>query len=93
MAFERTTTEIADQRRDGRLPVETKIHMCFDTRAIEGMTDNISGVGLLFFTSQPVVVAIQLEEGGVLRRRTGRLVRAQRMNADSTGIAVEFDPE
>ncbi len=93
MAFERTTTEVADQRREGRVPVQTRIRLCFDARTIEGMTDNVSGVGMLFFTDRPVVVAVQLEEGGEVRQRTGRLVRAQRMNEQSTGIAVEFDPE
>lgn len=93
MALQRPETGLADQRRQDRLPLQAKIRMCFDGRSIEGLTDNISGVGLLFFTDQPLAVSVQVEEDGVLRKRTGRLVRAQRMSHDTTGIAIEFDPE
>jgi hypothetical protein len=37
-------------------------------------------------------VRVEIEDGGTTQRRTGRLVRAQRMRGDSIGWAVEFDP-
>ena len=60
------------------------------TSELTGMTENISGVGVLFFTQGSLRVQVELEDGMV---RTGRLVRVQRLSLEDTGIAVEFDPE
>ena len=48
---------------------------------------------MLFFTDSSLKVTVEIHEDGAKRKRTGRLVRVQRMSLDSTGFAVEFDPE
>lgn len=86
-------TETAEQRRAPRRPIEAPIRMRIENEILEGVSDNISGVGLMFFAEEPVRVVIEVEENGALRRYKGRLVRAQRMTEDTTGYAIEFDPE
>jgi hypothetical protein len=45
----------------------------------------------MFFTDEPLRVAVELELDGRLVTYTGRLVRAQKMSATTTGFAIEFD--
>jgi len=67
--------------------------MSFDAEAIEGISDNMSNVGLMFFTDQPLRVQVEIEEEGGWRKRTGRLMRLQRLNDTNTGLAIEFDDD
>ena len=60
---------------------------------IQGVTDNLSKVGMLFFSQEPVRVTLEVDEEGTTQRYTGKLVRVQRMKETSTGFAVEFDDE
>lgn len=66
------------------------LKLTLETPELSGVTENISGVGVLFFTEGTLRVSVEMEGGGT---RSGRLVRVQRMNLGSTGFAVEFDPE
>lgn len=79
----------AAPRQDKQLPVRLQL----DATALSGTSENISGVGILFFTDDSLRVTVEIEEDGRTRTRSGRLVRVQRMTLDSTGFAVEFDPE
>ncbi len=88
-----SSTTAADRRKTSRRRVSAKISMTIETSEIEGVTDNISMVGVLFFSQEAVRVRMEIEEDGELRSMTGKLVRAQRMKESNTGFAVEFDPE
>ncbi|MDF1797780.1 MAG: PilZ domain-containing protein [Planctomycetota bacterium] len=76
----------AEERQEHRVPLK----LTLETPELTGVSENISGVGVLFFTEGTLRVSVEIEGG---RTRTGRLVRVQRMNLGSTGFAVEFDPE
>ncbi len=91
MIPEETATNVKDQRRARRFAVEATVRMSFDADAIEGISDNVSQVGLMFFTEQPLRVKVDIEEEGGRRQRTGRLMRLQRLNDTNTGLAIEFD--
>jgi len=59
--------------------------------SIDGLVENVSASGLLFFSDGDLRVEVEVEEDGRVQRRTGRLVRVQRMRGESLGWAVEFD--
>jgi hypothetical protein len=85
-------THIADQRRAARRSLEVPIRLRVDGAGIAGVTDNVSGAGVMFFAEEALRVTVEIEEGGRVRTYTGRLVRAQKMSETTTGFAVEFDP-
>ncbi|MAE29726.1 MAG: PilZ domain-containing protein [Planctomycetota bacterium] len=84
----------ADDRRGGdRRSIDGVLRLRVDSPHLDGKAENISDSGILFFTDRPLRVTVELEEDGVLRSRSGRLVRAQRIKGDTTGWAVEFDEQ
>jgi hypothetical protein len=83
----------ANRRRADRRTSEARITLRVRSEAIEGVTDNLSHIGVLFFTEDPLRVEIEVDEEGALRTFSGRLVRLQRMSERNTGFAVEFDRE
>ena len=85
-----TTT---DQRRAPRRSLEAPLRMRIDCDELWGMSDNISGVGIMFFADEPLHVRIEVEERGELRTYRGRLVRVQKMSDTTTGYAIEFDAQ
>lgn len=85
------SAQTLDQRRTDRRAIEAPIRMRIATGAIEGVTDNISPAGVMFFTDEPLKVVVEVTENGETRAYAGRLVRAQRMSETNTGIAVEFE--
>jgi hypothetical protein len=82
---------IADQRRAPRRALEVPIRLRVVGQGVAGITDNVSGVGLMFFTDEPLRVVVELEQDGRSVSYAGRLVRAQKMSATTTGFAIEFD--
>ncbi len=86
-------TAIGERRALERDDVQSSLRLTIETDALSGVTENVSGIGVLFFTDGDLRVSVELEEDGVRTKRTGRLVRVQRMSLDNTGFAVEFDPE
>lgn len=85
---------IQDERREReRFDKHMPVQLTIDTSSLKGTTENISEVGILFFTEESLRVSIEVEEGGVRMVRKGRLVRVQRMSLENTGYAVEFDHE
>jgi len=81
----------AEERRAPRRSLEVPIRLRVLGEGVSGVTDNVSGVGLMFFAEEPLRVAVELELDGRRVTCTGRLVRAQKMSATTTGYAVEFD--
>ncbi len=85
------STSLTDRRRSKRFQIQGKVGLAIETAAIEGVAENLSRTGILFYTDQPVRVVVELEEEGVVRRRSGTLVRCERIQGDRRGWAVEFD--
>jgi hypothetical protein len=90
---DRETTGTADQRRTHRRTLEAQVSMRFETADLRGQSDNISRAGLLFYSDQPIRVAVEVTEDGGVRTYHGRLIRLQRLGDTSTGLAIEFDAE
>lgn len=84
-------TETGERRRARRLTNRGRVKLTIDTKELEGRADNVSQSGVLFFSEGDLRVTVEVEENGVVKRRPGRLVRAQRMRGDRFGWAVEFD--
>lgn len=84
-------TETGERRRARRLTNRGRVQLTIETQQLEGRADNVSQSGVLFFSEGDLRVTVEVEENGAPRKRTGRLVRAQRMRGDRFGWAVEFD--
>jgi len=81
-----------EKRAEPRTESHQSVRLKIDSADLTGACENISGVGVLFFTDDTLQVTVELEEAdGRKVTRTGRLVRVQRMSLDNTGFAVEFD--
>lgn len=91
MSPEPNSTTAPEQRRKTRNPLNATVTMRFDPSGVEGTADNMSSVGLMFFTDDALRVTVEFEEDGKVHTRQGRLVRVQRMNDTNTGVALEFD--
>ena len=87
------STKLDEQRRSARRAVEAPVLMRIETECLEGVSDNASSAGIMFFTDQPLRVSVEVSEGDSSRTYHGRLVRVQRMSDTNTGLAVEFDEE
>jgi len=85
---------MAGERRSAeRVASDAELRLTVEGVDLRGVTENVSGVGVLFFSEGNLRVSVEFEEGGERRVRKGRLVRVQRMSLQNTGFAVEFDPE
>ena len=82
-----------DRRASEREAYSAPMRLTIESPAMEGVTENISRVGVVFFSQSCLRVSVEIEEDGQRRVRRGRLVRVQRMSMENTGFAVEFDPE
>ncbi len=89
---ENPDTKTSDRRRHRRRSSGASVRLFSEPSEIAGPVENVSRSGLLFFSEGNLRVRVELEENGVVTKRTGRIVRAQRMRGDSFGWAVEFDP-
>lgn len=85
------STNLSERRRSKRFQLQSKVVLTLETTTIEGTSENVSRTGVLFYSEQPVRVVVEFEEGGVQRRRTGTLMRCERIQGDRRGWAVEFD--
>jgi hypothetical protein len=86
-------TETGERRRARRQTNRARVRLTVDTTVLEGRCENVSQSGALLFTEGDLRVTLEIEDVDGTRKRTGRLVRAQRMRGDRFGWAVEFDPE
>ncbi len=91
MDREKHSTEVAERRRANRDELDATVRMRIETRTLEGLNDNISSAGLMFFTEVPLRVTVEVSTPSGTQTYSGRLVRAQRMSDTNTGIAIEFD--
>jgi hypothetical protein len=85
------TTESSERRRDDRRPTRGAVRVSIETRELAGESENVSTSGVLFLSGDALRVVIEFADRGRTERRTGRLVRAQRMTDQTIGWAVEFD--
>ena len=69
------------------------MELTVETDSLSGRTQNLSGAGVFLFSDSPLRVSVSIDQDGETLTRQGRLVRVERMNADSTGYAIEFDPD
>lgn len=84
---------VDDRRRSERVPLRAPVEMIVETGQLVGTTDNLSTIGVLFFSQEPLRVSIRVDVDGEEQTFAGRLVRVQRMSDQSTGFAVEFESE
>ncbi len=85
----RSTTQ--DRRRGNRDQAEGRVEITLQTTQMEGLADNISKSGILFFTEGDLRVQVEIEEKGEKKILEGQLVRCERIQGDRRGWAVEFD--
>ena len=90
---DRDSISTADQRRTDRRALEAEVTLRLETSVLAGQSDNISRAGILLYSDQPLRVSIEVNEPAGKRTYKGRLIRLQRISDESTGLAVEFDPE
>lgn len=90
---EPASQEIADQRRTDRRAFEAPVCMRIESDGLEGMSDNFSSAGIMFFTEEPIRVTVEVSDPDGPRTYKGRIVRLQRMNESNTGLAIEFDAD
>ncbi|MFO1012057.1 MAG: PilZ domain-containing protein [Planctomycetota bacterium] len=91
---ERTLHEldVDERRRHPRYSSAAAVSMRLESSVFEGVAENVSTGGVLFFSRGDVPVTLVIEEHGERVERRGRLVRSQRMRGGRVGWAVEFDP-
>jgi hypothetical protein len=82
-----------ERRNQERRPSRAPLRVTLVQPIFEGLSDNLSDAGVFFTSPGRLAVRVEIEEDGVRRVRTGYLVRVQRMSADSTGYAIEFERE
>ena len=85
------SADVANRRRAPRKQVKGSVHLKVDAQDITGEVDNLSRSGILFFTEGDLNVELEIESGGEMVKRTGRLVRCERIHDSRRGWAVEFD--
>lgn len=67
------------------------MHVGFPEQPLKGTSADVSDVGVMFVTDQPLQVKVQIEEDGRILERIGRVIRTQQLGAVSTAIAIEFE--
>lgn len=87
----RDRTETAERRSTDRVPYEASVTVQVDTREFGGTSKNLSPAGLFFFSGDRLRVSVQIRDESGTRTCQGNLVRVERMDAQTTGFAIEFD--
>lgn len=88
---DQTETDTADRRSNERRPYEARVTVQVDTREFAGTSRNLSQAGIFFFSGDRLRVSVQIHDEQGLRTCQGNLVRVERMDAQTTGFAIEFD--
>jgi hypothetical protein len=89
----RSEPAVDDRRRAERVPVQLALSLRCSSAPVAGTSENISEVGVLLRSSADLRLEVEwTDEHGQPQRRSGRLVRVQRLDAAQLGIAIEFDP-
>jgi len=85
--------QTAERRLSQRNSSDSKVRVTFEAQEFEGLANNLSKTGVLFFTDEPVRVKIAIEQNGETEEFEGCLVRCDRIKGDHRGWAVEFDQD
>ena len=80
-----------DRRGEERQATESLITVQVDTTEFGGRTKNVSQAGVFFFGHDRLRVTIQIDDEQGQRTVQGHLVRVERVDAQTTGYAIEFD--
>ena len=83
----------SDRRRAPRHAVALPVHVAFPGEGLSGTSADVSDVGVLCVTDEPLELVVRIEQDGGTVERRGRLVRAQQLGAVSFALAIEFDEE
>jgi hypothetical protein len=87
----RAAATAGERRAANRRAERGTVRLTVQTKAIDGEAENVSPTGILFLSDADVRVSVEVEDDGVAVRRSGRLVRVQRLRGGRSGWAVEFD--
>ncbi|TAJ07727.1 MAG: PilZ domain-containing protein [Planctomycetota bacterium] len=80
-----------DRRRFERTPWRGPLTIRMPAQQFGGQTENLSGMGVLLFSTSELQVEVEIEQpDGTSRKLSGRLVRYNRLSADKAGLAIEF---
>ncbi len=82
-----------ENRSDPRQPHRAEVLLRPSDQTIAGHSENVSKEGIMFYSRGDLRVSVEFEGPGGPQKRTGRIVRVNRVSAEETGMAVELDPE
>ena len=85
------TIDLANRRSTSREQTKGSVHLMVEAQNLMGEADNLSRSGILFFTEGELRVELEIESDGEVMKKTGRLVRCERIHDARRGWAVEFD--
>jgi hypothetical protein len=85
------STDVANRRRAARRQIKGVVRLQINEQHLTGEADNLSKSGVLFFTEGDLEVELEIDCGGELTKKTGRVVRCERIHDSRRGWAVEFD--
>ena len=86
------STNVDDRRRAARRDTKSPVTVQLDTTQLQGVADNLSKTGILFFTDGDLRVTVSIAgEDGETTEYSGQLVRCERIQAGRRGWAVEFE--
>lgn len=87
----RQSAKALDRRSEERQAREAQITILVETSDFGGQTKNLSQAGVFFFSPDRLRVTVRIEDENGRRAANGTLVRVERLDATTTGYAVEFD--
>jgi len=82
-----------DHRAQPREPHKGAVSIRLGQAALSGVSENLSAEGIMFYTEEDLRVTVEFEGPQGPCKRSGRIVRVNRVGEKETGMAVEFDPE
>lgn len=93
MSPDENPTRVGERRVAERRDLSAPLTVTVQTARFGGECENVSQAGVFFFSADRVRVQVEIQEPGApVIRRTGSLVRVERMSEDTVGYAIEFDP-
>lgn len=84
-------SDSAERRAVARNSSSLPVSITLENSEFTGRADNLGPMGVFFFSADRLRVRVEYQEDGRTLTRSGCLVRVQRMSAETTGYAVEFD--
>lgn len=82
-----------NRRRAERLEFNGRVRLRVESGEVAGEADNLSGVGLLFTSSAPLRVVVEIDAPEGTRSLNGRLIRVASFGPLEHGFAIEFDAD